>query len=501
MTYQRIHGHYQIDLGTVVRVFPGKTIAPTVNDDSSAGYIVSDDWIDETAGKSYQALDVTDGAAVWTEITGGGGSAAWGSITGTLSNQTDLQTALNGKQDSLSFPLSPVLGGTGINNGTNALTIPATGTAALLGTANIFTEKQSITHDAAGNDELIHLWGGTTAPLSGPSIGFYQHYADGAYPNFKVGEIASTWAYPDKADMVFYVNDGADLVNGINMLVGLRLLGVGTGRIDGHFSNGTLYADSSVASQIKIIAKGSSSQSANLQEWQTSEGATRAWVNQRGTLFTTPLDDGVTGTYGVIANFTHTSDNTGGGLLFAVDAENNGLTSGSSLSIGFQGSVFVSALTTNSYNNAIFSGLISWNLKANSSYTAKVNTAVGLVIDAPQLIGAGTFVVTNSAGLRIANQGNSSITTTYGINVLGQSGAGTNYALHTDVGDIRLMASGSDKIGLHGASPVARSSGWSVTGGYTSDKAFDPESTSLTEIARVLGTLIDYLLLRGDLGG
>ena len=35
----------------------------------------------------------------WTEVTGGGGggSAAWGSITGTLSNQTDLQTALDGK--------------------------------------------------------------------------------------------------------------------------------------------------------------------------------------------------------------------------------------------------------------------------------------------------------------------------------------------------------------------------------------------------------------------
>ena len=32
---------------------------------------------------------------------GGSGSAAWGDITGTLSNQTDLQTALNGKEDSL----------------------------------------------------------------------------------------------------------------------------------------------------------------------------------------------------------------------------------------------------------------------------------------------------------------------------------------------------------------------------------------------------------------
>ena len=34
---------------------------------------------------------------------GGGGSVAWGGITGTLSDQTDLQTALNNKQDSLGF--------------------------------------------------------------------------------------------------------------------------------------------------------------------------------------------------------------------------------------------------------------------------------------------------------------------------------------------------------------------------------------------------------------
>lgn len=35
--------------------------------------------------------------------TSGGGSSAWGSITGTLSNQTDLQSALNAKQATLSF--------------------------------------------------------------------------------------------------------------------------------------------------------------------------------------------------------------------------------------------------------------------------------------------------------------------------------------------------------------------------------------------------------------
>lgn len=39
----------------------------------------------------------------WAEASGGSGSVAWGSITGTLSNQTDLQSALD-----LKAPISPV---------------------------------------------------------------------------------------------------------------------------------------------------------------------------------------------------------------------------------------------------------------------------------------------------------------------------------------------------------------------------------------------------------
>lgn len=41
---------------------------------------------------------------------------------------------------------------------------------------------------------------------------------------------------------------------------------------------------------------------------------------------------------------------------------------------------------------------------------------------------------------------------------------------------------------------------WTVTAGYAPDKAFNPEATTLTEVARVLGTLIDYLKSSGMLG-
>jgi hypothetical protein len=49
----------------------------------------------------------------YTIAAAGGSSPAWGSITGTLSSQTDLQTALNAKQNALTLPLSVANGGTG----------------------------------------------------------------------------------------------------------------------------------------------------------------------------------------------------------------------------------------------------------------------------------------------------------------------------------------------------------------------------------------------------
>jgi hypothetical protein len=48
---------------------------------------------------------------VYVEIASGGGGT-WGTITGTLSNQTDLQNALNAKQNSLTFDSTPTNGST-----------------------------------------------------------------------------------------------------------------------------------------------------------------------------------------------------------------------------------------------------------------------------------------------------------------------------------------------------------------------------------------------------
>jgi hypothetical protein len=45
----------------------------------------------------------------------------------------------------------------------------------------------------------------------------------------------------------------------------------------------------------------------------------------------------------------------------------------------------------------------------------------------------------------------------------------------------------------------AAETGWSVTAGYTVDKSFNPQDTTLNELASVLGSLIDALIRHGEL--
>ena len=62
-----------------------------------------------------------------------------------------------------------------------------------------------------------------------------------------------------------------------------------------------------------------------------------------------------------------------------------------------------------------------------------------------------------------------------------------------------LEASGEGGIGMFGVSPVARSSGWSAT--YSSArKSFDSSTVTLSELAEVVGTMVDYFKSLGPLG-
>lgn len=81
----RIHIYETLDGTTAMVRYPyvwrGKSAAPTTDNDTTEGYVVGDRWVDETNDKEYVCLDVTEGAAVWTETTGSGGGSWDGDIT------------------------------------------------------------------------------------------------------------------------------------------------------------------------------------------------------------------------------------------------------------------------------------------------------------------------------------------------------------------------------------------------------------------------------------
>lgn len=65
----------QLGLSNVVNIKDNNAaiVAPTATDDDASDYSVGSIWTDTVANKSYICVDNTIGAAIWTEITGGGG--------------------------------------------------------------------------------------------------------------------------------------------------------------------------------------------------------------------------------------------------------------------------------------------------------------------------------------------------------------------------------------------------------------------------------------------
>ena len=106
---------------------------------------------------------------------GGGGAAVWGSITGTLSNQTDLQAALDAKQATVSFAsvgAVPNAAGASISGGTITLQ-PASATQPGV----LTTGAQSI----AGAKTLTAALAGTSAVFSGAVSGLTFNLATNNY--------------------------------------------------------------------------------------------------------------------------------------------------------------------------------------------------------------------------------------------------------------------------------------------------------------------------------
>jgi len=96
------------------------------------------------------------------KTTGGGGGATWGGITGTLSSQTDLQTALNAKQDTLvsATNIKTVNGNSLVGSGnitTNPRTLASVNGSNLTGTANQISASVLIPAGTISTNNTIYI--------------------------------------------------------------------------------------------------------------------------------------------------------------------------------------------------------------------------------------------------------------------------------------------------------------------------------------------------------
>jgi len=90
------------------------------------------------------------------------------------------------------------------------------------------------------------------------------------------------------------------------------------------------------------------------------------------------------------------------------------------------------------------------------------------------------------------------VPTAFGGNIVDIQENGVSYLKVTATNSVTIGAS-STTIGLYGVTPVARVTGYNVTNAET-DRSYDADATTVTELANVLGTLIADLKNTGIIG-
>ena len=141
-------------------------------------------------------------------------------------------------------------------------------------------------------------------------------------------------------------------------------------------------------------------------------------------------------------------------ILYINSQINSGANTYNSIGRGFQG-IMVSPSVVNA-SSTNFSGIY---VRPQLNGSGTITNIAGLQVYPGYDYASNTNTVTTARGVWIKNWGNfapQTFTEQHGLFVDSISGAVNNYAIYTNAGDIRLMASSSDKIGFHGVTPVAR---------------------------------------------
>ena len=147
------------------------------------------------------------GDGTWATPTA---ATAWGNITGTLSDQTDLQSALNAKQDTLTAGTNITI----TSNTISATDTTYTGSDGITLTGTNFTNS-GVRSVASGttNGTINVNTGGTTADVAVTGLGSAAYTASSAYATSAQGGKADTAVQPGDLATVATSGDYGDLLN------------------------------------------------------------------------------------------------------------------------------------------------------------------------------------------------------------------------------------------------------------------------------------------------
>jgi hypothetical protein len=127
----------------------------------------------------------------------------------------------------------------------------------------------------------------------------------------------------------------------------------------------------------------------------------------------------------------------------------------------------------------------SSGLDVSLASTTKKGACPALPNDVGKVLsGIGTWVANGGAGTYVA----------------GPAGAVDSNIAEFDTATGKLIKDGSlthANVASAITNSMSPSAGWSVTAGYTVLKTFNPETATLLQVSRVLGTLLDLLISKG----
>ncbi|NOX55577.1 MAG: hypothetical protein GXP27_14290 [Planctomycetes bacterium] len=130
-----------------------KTVAPTANDDASAGYSVGSQWFDVANDAVYFAVDVSAGAAVWRRVPANLDDLSDVEITGVTDNEILGYDAASGKWINQTAAELGLSGGGGSGDVTGPTSSTDNGIAKFDGTTGKVLQSSAVTIDD-GTDKL-----------------------------------------------------------------------------------------------------------------------------------------------------------------------------------------------------------------------------------------------------------------------------------------------------------------------------------------------------------